>query len=277
MSETITSLNIASLQFMLSWRSSHAAHNDVLFGRKVNFWSDIFPKYLYDTLIGRAAGEEFSCTSREVSLAPPFDPDNTFPVDQWQFDRRFACPAVIKPRLGRFYPKGILKAIPHVFKSNLEPFRCVGLDEKRVTVDFNHPMTWCEATLGVRVVEVRKKLGEIGGSCTAWVEVASDGPGTQARSRGTLTDFFSDDPFRREDETLDSHFYGTPRLVTHIDKQATSVTSDIYAQLLPDGMAVLDLMSSWRSHVPKDIKLRSLVGIGLNEEELKKNTQLTSY
>jgi hypothetical protein len=277
MSETITSQNVASLEFRLRWRSSHAAHQDVLFAGKVNFWSDLFPPLLYDSLTGGAAGEEFFFTSREVSLTPPFDPDNEFPVEQQQFDRRFAYPASIEPRLGRFYPKGILKAIPNVFKSNIEPFRCTGLDEKSLTVDFNHPMARHEATLAVRVVEVRRKPGEIGGSCTSWVEAATDGPGMQARSRGMPTDFFSDGAFQREDERPDRYFYDTPRLVTHIDEQASSVISGIYGQLLSDGMVVLDLMSSWRSHVPPDIKLRNLVGIGLNEEELRENPQLTRY
>jgi hypothetical protein len=277
MSEKITSGNAASLQLTLSWTSSHARHDDVFFVRKANFWRDLLPKFLYDTLIDRTAGEELFFTSREVSLVPPFVPDNEFPVDHRRFNRRFAFPAMIEPRVGRFYPKGILKAIPHVFKANLEPFRCVGLTDEHITVDFNHPMARHEATLAVRVVDVRKKLGEIGGSCTAWIEVATDGPGMQARYGRMPTDFFSDDPFRREDETLDSHFYSTPRLVTHIDEKAISVISGIYGRHLSDGMAVLDLMSSWRSHVPSDIKLQSLVGIGLNEEELRKNPRLTDY
>jgi len=168
----------------------------------------------------------------------------------------------IEPRLGRFYPKGILKAIPNVFKSNTEPFRCIGLDDKRVMVDFNHPLARHEAALDVEVVGVQKKLGAIGGSCTAWVEVATEGPGMQARYKVMPTDFFSDNPFGREDETVDGHFYGTPRLVSHIDEQAISTISSIYGQHLSEGMEVLDLMSSWGSHVPKDIMLRSLVGIG---------------
>jgi SAM-dependent methyltransferase len=131
--------------------------------------------------------------------------------------------------------------------------------------------------LDVRVMGVQRKLGEIGGSCTAWLEVAAEGSGMQARYGGMPTDFFSDDPFRREDETVDSRFYSPPRLVSHIDEQAISVISGIYGKHLANGMEVLDLMSSWQSHIPKDILLHNLVGIGLNEEELRKNSQLTDY
>ena len=42
-------------------------------------------------------------------------------------------------------------------------------------------------------------------------------------------------------------------------------------------MHVLDLMSSWKSHVPEHLKLKSLTGLGLNREELDRNNQLTDY
>ncbi len=277
MSEKITAQNIASLQLLLRWDSPQASHYDALFARKVNFWSDIFPEAVFDKLIGSAAGEEFSFASGEVDLVTPFSSGNEFAVEQRQFDRRFAYPILTEPRFGRFYPKGILKAIPNVFKSNVEPFRCTGLDDNHLIVDFNHPLSRHDVVLDVRVVGVQKKLGEIGGSCTAWLEVAAEGAGMQARCGGMPTDFFSDDPFRREDENVDSHFYSTPRLVSHIDEQAISVIRDIYGQHLANGMEVLDLMSSWQSHIPEHIVLQNLVGIGLNEGELRKNSQLSDY
>lgn len=277
MSDKITSRNIASLQFSLRWSDKAAAHNDILFARKANFWRDLFPQTLYDTLMGRTDGENFSFPAPALRLAPLFNPDKEFPVDQWQFDRRYTYPPAVEPRRGRFYPKGILKAISGVFRSNIEPFRCVNPGAADITVDFNHPLARFDAALDVTVVSVRNKQGELGGSCTAWAEVMTDGPGMQARYAGTPTDFFSDGPFLREDETADSNFYTSPRLVTHIDAQAISVISNLYGQHLSDGMSVLDLMSSWRSHVPADRNLKSLVGLGLNEEELKANPLLTGH
>jgi hypothetical protein len=38
---------------------------------------------------------------------------------------------------------------------------------------------------------------------------------------------------------------------------------------------VLDLMSSWTSHLPDDLKVKRLVGVGMNEEELRANPLLT--
>ena len=62
------------------------------------------------------------------------------------------------------------------------------------------------------------------------------------------------DFFRRVDDDDDEVFYSVPRLVTHIDDGAITKVGEIYAQLLPQGGAILDLMSSWRSHLPADIK-----------------------
>jgi SAM-dependent methyltransferase len=38
---------------------------------------------------------------------------------------------------------------------------------------------------------------------------------------------------------------------------------------------VLDLMSSWRSHLPEDLRLREVVGLGMNAEEMAENPQLS--
>ena len=40
---------------------------------------------------------------------------------------------------------------------------------------------------------------------------------------------------------------------------------------------MLDLCSSWISHLPDDLKLGRVAGLGMNEEELKRNGRLTEY
>ena len=79
--------------------------------------------------------------------------------------------------------------------------------------------------------------------------------------------------FRRIDESPDPHFYLAPRRVTHIDAGAIAAVTSLYAELLPEAGAVLDLMSSWRSHLP-DGRTGSVVGLGLNAEEMADNPQL---
>ena len=55
---------------------------------------------------------------------------------------------------------------------------------------------------------------------------------------------------KRIDESPDSRFYAQPRVnVHHIDEHAISTLQKHYASVLPKGGAVLDLMSSWTSHL----------------------------
>ena len=80
--------------------------------------------------------------------------------------------------------------------------------------------------------------------------------------------------FRREDESDDRLFYVEPRLVVHIDEHAISAVGKFFIETLPRDGAVLDLMSSWRSHMPEDLPIQRLVGVGLNAVEMEQNPQL---
>ena len=83
--------------------------------------------------------------------------------------------------------------------------------------------------------------------------------------------------FARSDETPDSEFYAQARFVTHIDDGAIQSISDYYASVMHEGADVCDLCSSWISHLPPDLKLGRVAGLGMNEEELKGNERLTEY
>ena len=83
------------------------------------------------------------------------------------------------------------------------------------------------------------------------------------------------DFFRRVDDDDDEVFYSVPRLVTHIDDGAIAKVGEIYAQILPQGGAILDLMSSWRSHLPAHIRPARVVGLGMNRTEMEDNPALT--
>eukprot|EP00928_Gymnodinium_smaydae_P074835 TRINITY_DN57850_c0_g1_i1.p1 TRINITY_DN57850_c0_g1~~TRINITY_DN57850_c0_g1_i1.p1 ORF type:complete len:289 (-),score=3.18 TRINITY_DN57850_c0_g1_i1:197-988(-) len=81
----------------------------------------------------------------------------------------------------------------------------------------------------------------------------------------------------REDESDDQLFYSQPRLVAHIDQHAIAGLTDWYAANLPQGddVAIFDFCSSWISHFPTGLKAQRVVGLGMNPNELAKNTQLT--
>jgi SAM-dependent methyltransferase len=88
---------------------------------------------------------------------------------------------------------------------------------------------------------------------------------------------FPETYFNRVDESDDDLFYLQPRLVVHIDDQAIQATTDLYREFLPFDGEILDLMSSWRSHLPPEADYRRVVGLGMNEGELLQNPQLTDY
>ena len=83
--------------------------------------------------------------------------------------------------------------------------------------------------------------------------------------------------FRRYDKNPDEHFYSIPRLVTHIDDRAIAAVTQLYREHFPPGGTILDLMSSWVSHLPPETTYGRLGGLGMNEVELKENPRLDEY
>jgi len=87
--------------------------------------------------------------------------------------------------------------------------------------------------------------------------------------------------FARFDEGRDTAFYAQPRFVTHIDDGAINALTQYYAETLPKSgqkdVAILDICSSWISHLPKGYTAGRIAGLGMNEEELRANDQLTEY
>ena len=79
--------------------------------------------------------------------------------------------------------------------------------------------------------------------------------------------------FDRQDDTDDAVFYRGPRFVTHLDDGAVAAVGALYAELGVDG-DVLDLMSSWVSHLLT--RPRSLTVLGLNADELAANPMATA-
>ncbi len=83
--------------------------------------------------------------------------------------------------------------------------------------------------------------------------------------------------FKRADESADENFYSVPRKVVHIDEGAIAAASQLYGELLPPGGHILDLMSSWRSHLPESYKPCKVSAQGMNAAEMADNPQLDEY
>ena len=83
--------------------------------------------------------------------------------------------------------------------------------------------------------------------------------------------------FAKEDCAPDAEFYDFPRFVTHIDDGAIAAVTRAYRDILPAGGAILDLMSSWVSHLPEDVTYASVAGHGMNAGELAANPRLSRW
>ncbi len=83
--------------------------------------------------------------------------------------------------------------------------------------------------------------------------------------------------FRKADREDDAAFYVAPRFVTHIDDIAIAALTQFYRERLPAGGRILDLMSSWVSHLPPETQFSEVIGHGMNAEELAANKRLDRF
>jgi SAM-dependent methyltransferase len=75
----------------------------------------------------------------------------------------------------------------------------------------------------------------------------------------------------------DRYWYDQPRLVHHSDAIFRSQVTQLYRERIPQGGAVLDLCSSWVSHLPPEVEYSKVVGHGLNSVELSRNERLSQF
>ena len=82
---------------------------------------------------------------------------------------------------------------------------------------------------------------------------------------------------QKPDESDDSLFYSSPKFVYHLDSNFRKNLYELYEKEIQNNSSVLDLMSSWDSYLPKNIKYKKVIGHGLNKEELEKNKVFEDY
>ena len=82
---------------------------------------------------------------------------------------------------------------------------------------------------------------------------------------------------RKWDSSDDQLFYAEPRFVQHLDAGFRDRLTQLYRDRIPERAVVLDLMSSWVSHLPDDVIYERVIGHGLNEKELAANRRLDSH
>ena len=94
---------------------------------------------------------------------------------------------------------------------------------------------------------------------------------------GHTSDSVNDAPeqlIARQDSSDDALFYRSPRFVTHIDDATIAALTTYYDEVLTTDSRVLDLMSSWISHLPETKNRSYVAGLGMNQAELDANPRL---
>jgi SAM-dependent methyltransferase len=267
-------MNPWDIEASLRWRSADAEHCEWRHFAGFRTGHDILPGD-FAARIAKLGPEE----AASVTVAPgdgwiAIDPALRIRVRRDQFRHVEARGLVVEPRVGRFYPRGLLVGIPDLASADRRPFRVLDCDVQTLEVDLNHPLAGLEMELSIRLLQTGAPAAETA-SRDLLALLADDGPGMQAALPGRATDFYSDRPFSRGDESDDALFYATARPVSHLDATALQRLTSLYAPLIEPGMAVLDLMASWDSHLPDAVGGLDVVGLGLNAAELDSNPRLS--
>src|SRR5215472_15949167 len=62
-----------------------------------------------------------------------------------------------------------------------------------------------------------------------------------------------------------------------VDGAALTAITDLYREVMPAGGAILDVMSSWVSHLPPEVDYRRVVGLGTDACTLSENPFLDEW
>lgn len=263
-----------ALEVALHWQSEGIAHTDRRYFEKLSLWRDVFPGNLGERLHAAAPGDALSLTCAPGELVPEYTRSMLQRLPRNRF-RSSPRPGVnVEPRSGRFYPATFIDT-DLLFHGDYRPARLTSLDAEGFDVDFNHPLARYPVRIEATIVEDLGIGAERGGRCNDIAQdVAARGPGMQAPPPGGEVDFLSGDPFARMDPRDDAQFYAEPRLVHHLDATARARLAELYGRFLAPGMRVLDLMSSWTSHLPEQPAGLQVTGVGMNAQELAANPRL---
>ncbi len=266
---------MASMSFTLGWQSEAARHTDCLVADKLNLWRDVLPPAIESDLMDKPRGHVAAGDFPPGELLPDHRQDQCLRIPSRAFNRNLRK-CFVEPRAGRFYPKGFIGGVKGIFPEDLTPFRIGEVDTDSLTADLNHPLAGRALSLEARILDVWAGREEHGGACRDIAEMlARNGPGMQARWRRTASDFWSEVPFARLDPSPDGVFYQKPRMVHHLDAAALNQIAGLYRRLLPKGARILDLMTSWTSHLASDLSPAHVTGLGMNEQELDANGLLS--
>jgi SAM-dependent methyltransferase len=260
--------------FTLDWSSAEARHRECLFLPWLEPEGDQWWAGAASSVGGGRIGKV--CDVPTDALVPDLDPAAVQELPSSSFNRYLRRHRVVEPHAGRFYPRAFVGGYGGIEHGDRELFRIGALDGEALIADLNHPLAGHSVRLQARTLAAHSQGREDGQPVDVARLLTARGPGMQARWRGRPTDFWSEGACTREDPEPDARFYAQPRLVHHLDAAARAQIAALYGERIPAGARVLDLMSSWASHLDRVEVPTEVVGLGMNAPELAANPLLTA-
>lgn len=242
-----------SLEAVLRWEDGQATHRDRL----------ILPEWALASGAALIQARAAMASLPQVTLDPqpwimPLGlPPHTLPRGEFRLG--------VAPLAGRHYPRLAFHGLAEG-RRDLRPCRLLACDETALVVDLNHP-------LAGRAVQLILQGSDREAAASRFPELFT-GPGMQAPPVQPAACYFPEGALDREDAGPDAVFYGRPRLVHHLDAACRGALAQLYARFLEPGARVLDLMSSWESHLPESPADLDVTGLGMNAAELAANPRL---
>ncbi len=274
-------INGTSYSLSIDYESDYGNHSDILYIQQNNLEAVIktLPAAISNDL--NTFDDETSGTNiktYDYIKGKLYNNDSqlqTKPVALDDFIRHPGHNLYIEPRLGRFYPATLFNSDKILTTNRMMPLRVIDLMYEELLVNTSHALCNYNTTVTLERVDSQSHTQlETQTLHAAQIPDFLTGPGMQLRYANKATDFFSDDPFQRTDDTTDSEFYLRPRHINHLDEAAQAQLKSVYNNLIPADCEILDLMSSINSHIDEDPGIKKITGLGLNREELEANTLL---
>ncbi|MCX7672581.1 MAG: methyltransferase domain-containing protein [Thiobacillaceae bacterium] len=245
-----------AIEARLAWQDAGIAHCDRLLLPPSALQAD---GALVRLLPALTAGETVTLDASRW-LKPAGEPEQRLPATAFRL--RTA------PVVGRFYPRLAFAGLAQG-REDLRPCRLLAVEGDTLRVDVNHPLAGRGVGLTLQATQTQAARGR-------FLDLLQ-GPGMQTPASAAATTDHPPAAFTRADATEDAAFYARPRLVHHLDAACRAELTRLYGRFLRPGLEVLDLMSSWASHLPETPAELEVVGLGMNAEELAANPRLARW
>ncbi len=270
---TNTGVNESSYRLSIRYESDYGQHNDNLYIQQKNLSA------IAETLPAAMSKDLNSFTdesyiTHDYIRGKLFNNNNqaqSIVIALEDFIRHPGHNINIEPRFGRFYPATLFKSEKLATSNRMLPLRVIELKHEELLVNTSHALCDYNTTMTLERYESQQQFRTL---LAKQIPDFLTGPGMQLRYAGKATDFFSDDPFQRADNVIDSEFYSQPRHINHLDEAAQAQLKSVYHDLIPAHSVVLDLMSSINSHIDRRLAIKKITGLGLNKKELEANPLL---